>query len=162
MEVCLEVLKQETEQRAKATVQGRAWPCRVGCDLCCRRLASVPLLTAPEWQELRRGIEELAPETQHEVDRRIRAMPGSGPIVCPLLDQAEGACLVYHHRPLACRTYGFYRERDKGLYCHEIEGRLDRGDYEDVIWGNAVGFEARQRELGEMRDLREWWRRPAI
>jgi uncharacterized protein len=159
MELCLEVLQRETEERTKAATRGRAWPCRRGCDVCCTRLAAVPLLTAPEWRDLRHGIEQLPPDTLAEADRRIRAMPGSGPIVCPLLDRVEGACLVYQHRPLACRTYGFYRERDKGLYCAEIEGRVDRGDYEDLVWGNAEAFEARRRALGDLHDLREWWRR---
>src|SRR5512132_3920616 len=100
MELCLEILQQETDERAKAAVRGRAWPCRRGCDLCCRRLAAVPQWTAPEWQDLRAGIEQLAPPVQAEIDRRIRAMPVSGRLVCPLLDEAEGACLVYDRRPL--------------------------------------------------------------
>ena len=25
------------------------WPCRVGCDNCCRRLAEIPQLTMAEW-----------------------------------------------------------------------------------------------------------------
>lgn len=156
MDTLLEVLQEEADARASSVTRGRAWPCRRGCDLCCRRLAEVPRLTAAEWDALREGLAQLTPGQREEVGRRIRALPGSGPMTCPLLD-SEGACLVYEHRPLACRTYGFYRERDKGLYCPEIEGRVDRGDYEDVIWGNAEGFERRQSELGEMRDLREWW-----
>jgi Fe-S-cluster containining protein len=162
MELCLEVLKQETDERARSTVRGRAWPCRRGCDICCRRLATPPQLTEPEWRELRAGIELLPAPVRDSIDQRIEKMPGSGPIVCPMLDREEGACLVYDHRPLACRTYGFYRERDRGQYCGEIEGRVDRGDYEDVVWGNADGFEARQRQLGEMSDLRTWWMKDGI
>lgn len=156
MDTLLEILQEEAEARATSAARGRAWPCRRGCDSCCRRLADVPRLSEREWESLQVGLEKLSPGAYEDVGRRVRALPGSGPMICPLLD-SEGACLVYEHRPLACRAYGFYRERDKGLYCHEIEARVDRGDYEDVIWGNAEGLEQRQAQLGEMRDLREWW-----
>ena len=35
------------------------WPCRRGCDGCCRRLAEIPRLTIFEWTLLREGLHSL-------------------------------------------------------------------------------------------------------
>ena len=35
------------------------WPCRRGCDGCCRRLAEIPQLTMAEWDLLRERIHSL-------------------------------------------------------------------------------------------------------
>ncbi|MDD1620165.1 MAG: YkgJ family cysteine cluster protein [Methylococcaceae bacterium] len=135
------------------------WLCHRGCDGCCRRLAEIPLLTAEEWDLLREGLAALPPERLRKIGQAIAALAGqtSRPIVCPMLDQAEGACLVYAHRPVACRTYGFYVQRDKGLYCNDIESRVASGALAEVVWGNHDAVDNRLRGLGDARELTEWF-----
>lgn len=137
------------------------WLCRMGCDGCCRRLAEVPRLTAEEWDLLRDGLAALPPEQLLEIGRNIAALAeqSSRPIVCPLLDRSAGACLVYVHRPVVCRTYGFYVQRDKGLYCKDIESRVADGGWVEVVWGNQDAVDRRLCGLGETRDLTEWFAR---
>jgi len=137
------------------------WLCRMGCDGCCRRLAEVPRLTAAEWDLLRDGLAALPPERLLEIGRNIAALAEqpSRPIVCPLLDRSAGACLVYVHRPVACRTYGFYVQRDQGLYCKDIQARVAGGALGDVVWGNQDAIDRRLGSLGETRDLTEWFAR---
>lgn len=134
------------------------WLCRRGCDGCCRRLAEIPRLTLEEWDWLRSGLAELPQELLREIGQQIAALIGesSRPIVCPLLDQEAGACRVYAHRPVACRTYGFYVQRDLGLYCKEIESRVENGAWADVVWGNQDAVDHR---LGDTRELTEWFAR---
>ena len=120
------------------------WLCAKGCDTCCRRLASVPSLTAAEWTLLRDGLAALAAAA-------VR------PVVCPMLDEASGACPVYLSRPVACRTYGFYVERDKGLYCRDIEAQEAAGELAGVVWGNHEAVDRRLAALGEARPLTDWF-----
>lgn len=103
-----------------------------------------------EWDLLREGLDALAPEVRAQVDGRIEELAtlerqGTLPrhIVCPMLDEAEGACRVYAHRPGACRTYGFYVERGIGLHCAMItEAVAARPDDEaPIVWGNAVSVD---------------------
>ncbi len=135
------------------------WLCRQGCDGCCYRLAEVPRLTAEEWDLLQQGLEALTPEQLMEIGRGIAALAGqvSRPIVCPMLDRAQGACLVYAHRPVACRTYGFYVQRDLGLYCKDIEARVADGALAEVVWGNHDPVDRCLNDLGEFRELPEWF-----
>ncbi len=84
------------------------------------------------------------------------------PVVRPLLDQDTGACPVYAQRPVACRTYGFYVERDKGLYCHDIEARVSAGQLDDVLWGNQEGVNQQLKRLGETHSLVDWFQRGVI
>ena len=65
--------------------------------------------------------------------------------------------MVYAHRPVACRTYGFYVQRDKGLYCQDIESRVAQGDWATVIWGNHDVIDRQLNALGDSRDLTEWF-----
>jgi Fe-S-cluster containining protein len=149
----------DVERRTQATAEQHAWwPCRRGCDTCCHRLAEVPRLVRAEWKLLREGLDLLAPVVRAEVDRRIEALAalereGALPrhVVCPMLDEAEGACRVYAHRPGACRTYGFYVERGIGLHCAMItEAVAARPEDEaPIVWGNAEGVDYALARLGD-------------
>jgi Fe-S-cluster containining protein len=79
------------------------------------------------------------------------------PVVCPLLDESTGACPVYAQRPVACRSYGFYVQRDLGLYCHDIEKLVAEGALADVVWGNHDAIDQQLDALGEKRPLTEWF-----
>lgn len=135
------------------------WLCGKGCDSCCRRLAEVPRLTAAEWGLLQEGLAALPPERLEDISRAMVALAGqrSRPVVCPLLDQPTGACLVYAQRPVACRTYGFYVQRDLGLYCRDIESRVAEGALAGVVWGNQDAIDHRLAALGETQALTEWF-----
>lgn len=135
------------------------WLCGKGCDGCCRSLADIPRLTAAEWELLREGLARLAPERLAEIARDTAALAGqtARPVVCPMLDRATGACPVYAERPVACRSYGFYAQRDKGLYCREIEARVDAGALADVVWGNHDAIDRQLAGFGDRRSLDEWF-----
>jgi len=152
-------LHADIETRVTAIRDGNSdWLCRQGCDGCCHRLAEIPRLTAEEWNLLQQGLAALPPERLREIGQEIAALAGqvSRPIVCPMLDRAEGACLVYAHRPVACRTYGFYVQRDHGLYCRDIESRVAAGALAEVVWGNHDVIDRRLCDLGESRELPAW------
>jgi uncharacterized protein len=135
------------------------WPCRMGCDRCCRQLADVPRFTAAEWERLKEGLLALPKDRFLKVGQAIVLLTGqpSSPIVCPILDQSTGACLVYDHRPAVCRTYGFYVQRGQGLYCKDIESRDAGGDPGDIVWGNQDAIDRRLSGLGETRELTHWF-----
>ncbi|MFA7293143.1 MAG: YkgJ family cysteine cluster protein [Rhodocyclaceae bacterium] len=135
------------------------WLCGKGCDSCCRRLAEVPQLTAAEWDLLQQGLAALTPEHLAQIHQDMAALAGqrTRPVVCPLLDQTTGACPVYAQRPVACRSYGFYVQRDKGLYCSDIESRVAEGALNNVIWGNHDAVDQRLAGLGESRPLTAWF-----
>jgi Fe-S-cluster containining protein len=137
----------------------RDWLCRMGCDGCCRRLAEVPHLTSTEWELLKEGLAALPSDQIREIGRNIAALAEqpARPIVCPLLDRSAGACRVYAHRPVACRTYGFYVQRGLGLYCKEIESRVAEGAWVDVVWGNQDAIDRRLQGFGDARELTEWF-----
>jgi uncharacterized protein len=135
------------------------WPCRAGCDHCCRHLAAVPIVTEAEWTVLSSAIGELPEPIQNAVNRRIRALDdASYPFTCPILDTASGRCLVYEERPLACRVYGFYVDRADGLYCQKIRSLADAGQLDDVTWGSQAGIDQKSAALGIRRSLAEWLR----
>lgn len=135
------------------------WLCGKGCDNCCRRLADVPLLTRAEWDLLREGLAVLAASQLDEIAGKIRVMTDTvgRPLVCPLLDETTGACPVYAHRPVACRSYGFYVDRGLGLYCRDIEALVTAGKLDDVVWGNHEVIERRLTTLEPGRPLTEWF-----
>ena len=139
------------DRRTQATAEEHAWwPCRRGCDSCCHRLAKIPRLVRAEWELLREGLDALEPGVRAEVDAKIEDLAAAERddrvprhVVCPMLDEREGACRVYAHRPGACRTYGFYVERGIGLHCDMITEAVAARppDEEPIVWGNAEGVD---------------------
>ena len=149
----------DVERRARATSDAHAWwPCRRGCDTCCRRLADVPRLVRAEWELLEEGLAALRPEVRAAILTRVEALDaveaaGQLPrhVTCPMLDEAEGACLVYAHRPGACRTYGFYVERELGLHCELVTAAVEEhaASAPPVVWGNQAGVDYALTRLAE-------------
>gem|GEM_PF-4520529 len=98
--------------------------CKPGCDSCCRKPFAITRADAARLRAAATG----------EIVRRAReawaALAGDFPgdaatgeltgneswrewffarhdgLPCPALDEASGECLVYDHRPIACRLYG--------------------------------------------------------
>lgn len=105
---------------------------------------------------LEEGLLLLSAEVRGGVRERIAELKAA-PYTCPLLDTEKGACLVYEQRPIACRTYGFYLERDKGLYCDLIRRRVESGELQDVIWGNQELVDHQLDALGPRMEFREWF-----
>jgi uncharacterized protein len=156
----LTTLHTDIDTRVRSIRENTAdWLCGKGCDSCCKRLAEVPQLTAAEWELLCEGLAALAPEHLQAISREIDAVTNSTarPVICPLLDQATGACPVYPQRPVACRSYGFYQQRNLGLYCHDIEKQVADGALPNVVWGNHDAIDRRLAELGDSRPLTEWF-----
>lgn len=154
----------DIERRCSATrEQHPFWPCAEGCAQCCRSLARLPEITAPEWERLRARLEAMPDELRAAVGARLDAEsgepgPGRGRVTCPMLDVERDACLVYDERPIACRTYGFYTERDAGLHCDRVTAAIERSGATDaVVWGNGEAIADDLRALGESRSLRAWW-----
>ncbi|MFZ2726106.1 MAG: YkgJ family cysteine cluster protein [Methylococcaceae bacterium] len=135
------------------------WLCHKGCDTCCKRLAEIPKLTAKEWALLQEGLSALPKQQLLDISQAMTelAQQSTRPLTCPMLDQSLGACRVYAHRPVACRSYGFYVQRDKGLYCQEIEARVAEGEWATVVWGNHDVIDRQLNALGDSRDLTEWF-----
>jgi Fe-S-cluster containining protein len=153
-------LQREIDARVGSIRESRPdWLCGKGCDHCCRRLAEIPQLTVAEWDLLKEGLAGLAPDHLPQIGRKMAALAGQSarPVVCPLLDETSGACPVYAQRPVACRTYGFYAQRDLGLYCHDIESRVAAGALADVVWGNHDAIDRQLAGLGESRPLTAWF-----
>lgn len=153
-------LHRDIETRVEQIRENRPdWLCAKGCDLCCRRLAEIPPLTAAEWALLQRGLAALPASQRAQIGEKISALAEqtSRPIVCPFLDPDTGACPVYLHRPVACRSYGFYVQRELGLYCHAIESAVAAGSLSDVVWGNHDAIDQRLSQLGASRPLTEWF-----
>lgn len=158
MKELLVSIQDAIQTRVSAITEARSdWPCRAGCDHCCRHLAAVPEITHAEWDLLSEGISALTPDIQQGIQERTRALNvASHPFTCPLLDLSSGRCLTYAHRPLACRTYGFYVERGEGLYCDQIRSLADGGLLDDIVWGSQAGVEERTAPLGPKRSLVDW------
>lgn len=144
--------------KGAAGIQGQAeWPCRRGCDDCCRSLAEPPRITGEEWALLADALDAL--DARDPARRRALAeafeerLSGRSLRVCPLLE--GGACSVYAARPIACRTYGFYDARDGGRWCARIEER----DRSGLVLGNHDVLDQRlHATAGEGRSVLDWYR----
>ena len=154
----LAILDHAVAHRCAETLRTRPeWPCHAGCSDCCRSLADVPHLTEPEWSRVRDAIAALDDEARAHVEEALaerRALGDARPIVCPLLDTTAGLCRVYDARPLACRTHGFYADRDGVRGCHRILAISETDDA--ITWGNHDAVERDRNRLGESRSLLEW------
>jgi Fe-S-cluster containining protein len=148
----------DIDDRVQSILINRAdWQCKKGCDGCCQQLARVPQLTIAEWNLLKKGLAGLTPEQLQPIRIRMTSLTATRPVTCPLLDLTTGACPVYAQRPVACRTYGFYVQRNLGLYCPDIETRVAAGELADVVWGNHDAIDQRLATLGESRALSDWF-----
>lgn len=102
-----------------------------------------------------KALDALPRDVAETARQRIRDAAGSErPVICPLLDLDTNACLIYEARPIACRAYGFYAERDNVLGCGQIES-VSR-ESPDVVWGNHAALDARVQSLGAGAPLSEW------
>jgi len=152
----LRVLQREVQARTEAMEASHGpWPCRAGCDTCCRRLGAIPSLSDPEFEALAVAIEALPPEARAEVHARVHQLrpDPAGRYTCPLLDDASGRCRVYEARPIACRTYGFYAGRDGDYWCEQVTAHV--GERRDtLVSGNQVAVDrSRDATLGPSIDL---------
>ena len=158
--ISLSRLHADIELRVETIRTGRPqWPCSKGCAGCCRHLADVPQLTEAEWRLLLEGLATLPAERLEQIGRDLAALADrqQPPVVCPLLDRSTNACPVYAQRPVACRSYGFYVQRDLGLYCSDIESQVAAGALADVVWGNHDAIDHGLANLGDARPLTEWF-----
>lgn len=158
----LEDLYQRLETRAAAITGERTWwPCRKGCDHCCRHLADPLPITPLEWAVLWEGFKRLPAEVQAEIRARVAEWEHTGakrPYTCPFLDPKAGACSVYAHRPMTCRSYGFAASRGQGLWCHFIAQGLEKHGEEGILWSNQdVIEETLQRLSGAPATFFEWF-----
>lgn len=141
----LQGLDAQIEARVQAIRASRNWwPCRRGCDFCCRHLAHPPEMSAAEWERVDVAVARLPASVQAAVEQRIEALQQqiveqtlSAAVICPYLDEQEGACRIYASRPIACRTYGFFVARDHDQYCDQIETEVNNRRDDAIVWGNA-------------------------
>lgn len=115
----------------------------------------MPRVSGEEWQLIAGALDALPAATADLARRRIQDGASlSRPVVCPLLDIDSGTCLVYEARPVACRAYGFYTERQYVLGCSRIESIGQ--ELPDVVWGNHAALEDRLGALGAAAPLFDW------
>lgn len=160
--VTLPILDARIEARATATRQAHPWwPCAKGGDLCCRSLPHLPTITRAEWERLREALTALPPAVEEATRARTAEVSGApAPITCPMLDRESGACLVYAARPIACRTYGFYTERDAGLHCSRVTTAVEENARDEpVVWGNGEAIADDMKRFGELASLEKWMSR---
>ncbi|HXV63469.1 MAG TPA: YkgJ family cysteine cluster protein [Vicinamibacteria bacterium] len=121
----------DAEVRRGETAAGHHVTCHLGCTECCIGPFEISALDAAR---LRRGLANLPVQMARLVEKRARtqwdylrpSFPGDtstgfladddraresfcetfASIPCPVLDPGTGACLLYAHRPLACRSFG--------------------------------------------------------
>ena len=126
IEEVVEAALEESRRRASRWIA-----CRPGCSECCH--AAFPI-TIADRDRLRAGLAQCDAEVAAAIGQRAaayaRAIAGTFPgdwqtglltaddawrdwffekqkgVACPVLDPASGECLLYAHRPVACRIYG--------------------------------------------------------
>lgn len=156
----LPLLDQEIDDRVQNLIDTQPdWPCRKGCDHCCRSLAEPLRITVAEWRRLEAGLAHLPESTRQEIETRLpaAARQSERPHVCPFLELTSGACQVYEHRPAACRAYGFFRARNGGRFCGLVQSMIDEHGEDGLIWGNHDALELRlERAYGEAIPLATW------
>lgn len=117
--------------RQAVSLSGTDLVCRLGCTECC--IGPFPVNMLDAWR-LREGMLQLPEDRAERIRLRAggawrrmsAAFPGDASTgifhedeaaeerfntkfahePCPALDQRTGACELYHHRPLSCRTFG--------------------------------------------------------
>lgn len=75
--------------------------CRRGCDSCCRHLTLFPV----EAVHLRLAMISSPQDVRQIIQGKALSFTHASEGPCPLLH--EGGCLLYHARPLICRTHGY-------------------------------------------------------
>ena len=111
--------------------RGISLPCQRGCSYCCH--GNAPNVSPADQAVLLEGLNELDGNRLgtilQEAVRQSRLAEESIPDdmemrePCPLLEHEE--CLVYHHRPLACRLYGSAESGEGAIYgCDAVRLRL--------------------------------------
>jgi Fe-S-cluster containining protein len=100
----LRALRHKVDQHAQRveTTFAAHFACRRGCDGCCQTERSV---SAVELAGVREGLDQL--------DEPTRARLGASTSHCSML--VDGACAVYAHRPLICRSHGLPLVMDEQL-----------------------------------------------
>lgn len=88
--------------------------CRKGCSACCLNISVFPV----EAIRLRLAFDTLTDEAKASALTRATQSSDEGP--CPLLD-GEGACLLYAHRPVICRTHGLPIVFDDGKGTRRVD-----------------------------------------
>jgi Fe-S-cluster containining protein len=153
----LRVLHEQVDARVRALTSAHpGWPCARGCDACCRRLARVPELAKCEWELLEPAVRALPSPERESCLERAAALRDDGPVQCPLLDPDAGVCLVYAARPLACRSYGFYVERDHDAWCERVAAHVAH-ERERLVFGNHAALDRELQQIdGEPRSLKTW------
>ncbi len=141
----LQNLDEHIEARAQAIRAARNWwPCRRGCDQCCRQLALPPELSSSEWVRVDEAVAALPERVRDQIEQKIDALlmqiaakTVSSQVICPYLDEQERVCSIYYSRPIACRTYGFFVTRTQEQYCQLVETEVALHRDSTIVWGNA-------------------------
>jgi Fe-S-cluster containining protein len=114
----------------------------------------VPELSSCEWELLEAALLALPQAEREACVQRATALPDDGPVQCPLLDPDAGVCRVYDARPLACRSYGFYVQRDHDAWCERVAAHVER-ERERLVFGNHAALDRDlQRIDREQRSLK--------
>lgn len=148
-----------------AASQERNLQCGKGCSLCCYGLFEIgsgdvailadglaslhPARRAAIIRRARRIVEETGHPNLRDCDETVKEefFARTDSVACPNLD-ASGACLLYEHRPLVCRTFGL-PIRDGRRYIGDIcdlnfresTDRERRAAAWNLQWEDAIGPE---------------------